>query len=254
MQNLKNFKDFIFEAKTEYIKKFCVSPKVVPQVAISFKDLISYLEELNGKGGNKVNYSKTLESIKKGQAAILGIRSSLSVRKNSPEQYIDRIFFIPKDAVKNNPEILPYQATTVPSVAWFDTAVAILDDGEYKFKIGTHSFKSGQTIPALVPSIDGLAPKEIPVKRYSETDDEITTFDPPTKDTGKGTNFHYGLTPKGVNPGSIIPCVGGYSAGCQVIPTKEKWEEFWTEIKNSGQQDFWYAIIEEDKMASSAIK
>jgi hypothetical protein len=250
--NILDFNTFVLENRETYIKKFCYSPKVIPQVAVNFTDLLSYLEDINAaSGSNKVDYQKTLQSLKKGEAVIIGIRSSLNARKNSPEQYIDRIFFIPKNAIKNNPDILPFQATTVPSVAWFDTPVAILDDGEYKFTIGTHSFKSGKTIPALVPNTDGLGPKEIPVKRYSKNDDEVKTFDPPVKDIGTGTNFHYGLTPKGVNPGSIIPCVGGYSAGCQVIPTEEKWEQFWTQVKNSGQKDFWYAIIEEDKMGSA---
>ena len=94
----------------------------------------------------------------------------------------------------------------------------------------------------------GLSTKEIPVNRFSKKDNDVKTYDPPVKDTGTGTNFHYGLPFKGADLSSGVPCIGAYSAGCQVIPTEEKWNEFWALVKKSGQQIFWYSIIEEDKI------
>jgi hypothetical protein len=237
------YSEFINESnREEYIKNYCKESPVIPQVPVSFKKIHGDLIKV-GK------YKETLKSIDNGDAVIVGIRRKLEARKNGQEKYIDSIYFIPKNAKKENPNITPFQATTVPSVAWFDTDVAILDDSEYKFKIGTHTFgSSNKTIPALVPSIDGLSPKEIPVNRFSAKDNVVKTYDPPKKDIGTGTNFHYGLPPKGVDGSSGIPCVGGYSAGCQVIPTEKKWNEFWNLVKNSKQQIFWYSIIEEDKL------
>lgn len=234
---------FINESNREkYIKKYCEETPLVPPISMNFKDLYGYLRSL-GK------YEETIKSIDKGEAVIIGIRRKLEIRKKNPEKYVDIIYFIPKNAKKNNPNITPFQATTVPSVAWYDHDVAILDDGEYKFKIGTHTFSSiNKTIPALVPNIPGLSTKQINVKRFAKSDDDVTTYDPPKKDIGTGTNFHYGLPPKGVKGSKDIPCVGGYSAGCQVIPTEEKWNEFWSMVKSSGQNNFWYSIIEEDKI------
>jgi len=66
---------------------------------------------------------------------------------------------------------------------------------------------------------------------------------------GTGTNFHYGLPFKELKDLSAgVPCVGAFSAGCQVIPTEKKWNEFWALVKKSEQQIFWYSIIEEDKI------
>ena len=91
--------------------------------------------------------------------------------------------------------------------------------------------------------------KKIDVKRYSEKDNAVQTFDPPKEDIGSGTNFHYGLVPQGAtSKGGLIPCVGGYSAGCQVIPTQEQWNKFWGEVKSANQKEFMYSIIEEDKI------
>jgi hypothetical protein len=243
MKNILNFNNFIFESnRNDYIKKYCKPAKPVEQIPMYFKDIYKYLLELK-------KYPETLKCIDKGEAVIVSIRRKLETRKDNPEKYIDSIYFIPKNAKKQNSKIVPFQATTVPSVAWYNTEVAILDDIEYRFKIGTHKFDGlGKTIPALVPDTKGLGPKEINVKRFSDKDEEVKTFDPPKKDLGKGTNFHYGLVPKGVKSTKEIPCVGGWSAGCQVIPTEEKWNEFWELVKSSGQQIFWYSIIEEDKI------
>ena len=237
------YSEFINESnREEYIKKYCKESTPIPQVAMPFKKLYDYLIK-----GEK--YKETLKSIDKGDAAIIGIRRKLETRKNNKEKYIDSIYFIPKNSKKENPNITPFQATTVPSVAWFDEDVAILDDSEYRFKIGTHTFNSSnKTIPALVPYTSGLSNKQIKVNRFSKNDNEVNTYDPPKKDIGTGVNFHYGLGIKGVKVGKEIPCVGGYSAGCQVIPTEGKWNEFWSMIKKSGQDIFWYSIIEEDKI------
>lgn len=242
---LLKYQEFINEneeKRKSYIKKYCEEIAPVPQESKTFKEIYDELDKI-GK------YKNTIKSINAGDAAIVGIRRKLQERKKNPEKYIDTIYFIPKNSNQNNPTITSFQATTVPSVAWFDHDVAILDDGEYRFKIGTHTFSSlNKTIPALVPDIPGLPPKSINVNRFSKEDDEVNTYDPPKKDIGKSTNFHYGLTPKNVKQSKNIPCVGGYSAGCQVIPTEEKWKEFWDLIKNSGQKVFWYSIIEEDKI------
>lgn len=245
---LLNYSEFLNESRKEYVEKYCKETKEVPQVPMSFNSLYAIIKKLAG-AESKNKYANTIKSIDKGEAVIIGIRKKLATRKNNPEKYIDSIYFVPKNAKKQNPTITPFQATTVPSVAWFDTELAILDDTEYRFKIGTHTFKKlNKTIPALVPDIEGLGPKEINVNRFSKSDDTVNTFDPPKKDIGVATNFHYGLTPKGVKAGNTIPCVGGYSAGCQVIPSEEKWNEFWGLVKNSGQPKFWYSIIEEDKI------
>lgn len=238
------YSEFINESnkKDSYIEKYCKKSTPIPQVAILFEKLRGYLSKL-GK------YGETLKSINKGDAVVIAIRRNLEVRKNNPEKYIDSIYFIPKNAKKANPNITPFQATTVPSVAWYDTNVAILDDAEYKFKVGTHTFGSlNKTIPSLVPSINGLSPKQIQVNRFLAKDNTIKTYDPPKKDMGTGTNFHYGLPFKGADLSAGIPCVGAFSAGCQVIPTEEKWNEFWALVKKSGQEFFWYSIIEEDKI------
>ena len=237
------YSEFINESnREEYIKKYCKESPAIPQVSMSFKNIHEYLVKI-GK------YKETLKSIDKGESVIVGIRRKLETRKKNPEKYIDSIYFIPKNAKKDNPNITPFQSTTVPSVAWYDKDVAILDDGEYRFKIGTHSFSSlNKTIPALVPYTSGLPPKAIKVNRFSKDDDEVNTYDPPKNDVGSATNFHYGLSPKGVKSTKDIPCVGGYSAGCQVIPTEEKWNEFWNMVKKSCQNIFWYSIIEEDKI------
>ena len=244
MEILKYY-EFINESEQKrqaYIEKYCKEITPLPQETKTFKEIYNELAKI-GK------YKETIKSINAGNAAIVGIRRKLQERKNTPEKYIDSIYFIPKNANKDNPKITSFQATTVPSVAWFDHEVAILDDGEYRFKIGTHTFGSlNKTIPALVPDIPGLSPKEIKVNRFSKKDDEVNTYDPPKKDMGTSTNFHYGLMPKGLKQSKNIPCVGGYSAGCQVIPTEEKWNEFWELVKNSGQKVFWYSIIEEDKI------
>ena len=244
MIKIISYSEFINEGKKRdsYIEKYCKKSTPIPQVAIRFEKLRGYLIKL-GK------YKETLKSIDEGDAVVIAIRRSLATRKNNPEKYIDSIYFIPKNAKNKNPTITPFQATTVPSVAWYDTNVAILDDAEYKFKVGTHTFRSlKKTIASLVPSIDGLSTKEIPVNRFSKKDNDVKTYDPPVKDTGTGTNFHYGLPFKGADLSSGVPCIGAYSAGCQVIPTEEKWNEFWALVKKSGQQIFWYSIIEEDKI------
>ena len=237
------YRQFINESKREeYIKKYCKETPQLPQITISFKNLYDYLIKI-GK------YKETVKSIDEGDAAIIGIRRKLETRKNNQEKYIDSIYFIPKNAKKENPDITPFQATTVPSVALFDNDVAILDDSEYRFKIGTHTFNSlNKTIPALVPYTTGLSTKQINVNRFSKDDNEVNTYDPPKKDIGTGVNFHYGLPPKGVKKDKEIPCVGGYSAGCQVIPTEDKWNQFWDMVKKSKQEVFWYSIIEEDKI------
>jgi len=237
--NEKNGKD-----RKEYIDKYCGEFTPLPQKPMSLETISGYLKKL-GK------YPETLKAISNGDAVIVGIRRKLEVRKKNPEKYIDSIYFIPKNS-KEEPkkQITPFQATTVPSVAWYDTKVAILDDGEYRFRKGQHGF-SFQTIPALVPSIPGLADKHIKVNRYDIKDDEVKTYDPPKKDDGTATNFHFGLmiTPTGMDRSKKnISCVGPFSAGCQVIPTEEKWNEFWKMIVNSKQQFFWYSIIEEDKI------
>lgn len=244
MIKIISYYEFINEGKKRdsYIEKYCKKSTPIPQVAIRFEKLRGYLSKL-GK------YKETLKSIYEGNAVVIAIRRNLKTRKNNPEKYIDSIYFIPKNAKNKNPNITPFQATTVPSVGWYDTNVAILDDAEYKFKVGTHTFGSlNKTIPSLVPSIDGLSAKEIPVNRFSKKDNDVKTYDPPIKNTGTGTNFHYGLPFKGADLSAGIPCVGAFSAGCQVIPTEEKWNEFWALVKKSGQQIFWYSIIEEDKI------
>lgn len=243
--SILKYKDFLLESNKEYLEDYCSnSIYEIPLTPVPFNTIFDHLEKLN----DKIGYKKTIESIKKGDAAIVAIRSSLDLRAKFPEQYLDKIFFIPKEAIKKNPSLTPYQATTVPSVGFYKTEVAILDDGEYKFGLGKHTFsKSNKTIDSLVPI--GIGNKKIEVKRYSEKDNSIKTFDPPKKDIGTGTNFHYGLAPKGLTTkGGLIPCVGGYSAGCQVIPTLEKWNKFWSEVKSSNQKEFMYSIIEEDKL------
>ena len=240
---LLKYSEFLNESKKDYIEKYCKETTEVPQTPMKFKDIYSILKKLGGK------YKQTIESIKKGEAVIVGIRKKIQTRKNNPEKYIDSIYFIPKNSIKQNPTITPFQATTVPSVAWYDTEVAILDDAEYRFKIGTHTFASiKKTIPALVPDTQGLGPKQIKVNRFSKTDNTVNTFDPPKKDIGVGTNFHYGETPKGLKVGNTIPCVGGFSAGCQVIASEKRWNDFWNLVKTSSQEKFWYSIVEEDKI------
>lgn len=243
---LLKYSEFLNESKKDYIEKYCKETSEVPQTPMKFQDIYSLLK----KFGNK--YKQTIESIKKGEAAIVGIRKKIQTRKSNPEKYIDSIYFIPKNSINSlvlKTTITPFQATTVPSVAWYDTEVAILDDAEYRFKIGTHTFKSlKKTIPALVPDTEGLGPKEINVNRFSKKDDTVNTFDPPKKDIGTSTNFHYGERPKALKVGNTIPCVGPYSAGCQVIASEKKWNDFWGMVKTSAQEKFWYSIIEEDKI------
>jgi len=236
VRRILEYKSYIEESKKqEYIDKYCKTGDEITSESKSFSSLVDALNKLK----SSVGYKNTLNSIKKGEAVIISLRNKLEVRKNHPEQYVDHLYFVPKNAIKDNPSLESFPITTVPSVAWYDSDVAILNDGEYKYKIGTHSFSSlNKTIPALVPDT-GLGPKEINVLRYSKKDNDVETFDPPKKDIGKGINFHYGLEPR---------CVGGYSAGCQVIPTVEKWNKFWDLIKKSGQKNFWYSIIERDKI------
>lgn len=241
---LLSYQEFINEGKREdYIKKYCNPSSLEPPKPIEFKSLYKILKSLK-------KYKETLKAIDRGDAAIVGIRRSLEKRKTNPEKYVDGIYFIPKGAKKTNPNIIPFESTTVPSVAWYNHEVAILDDIEYRFKIGTHSFGGGKTIPALVPYNPGLGFKEINVRRFSTKDDEVKTYDPEKKDIGTATNFHYGLDPKGKEDENKITCVGAYSAGCQVIATEKKWNEFWDMVKRSGQDIFWYSIIEEDKIKS----
>lgn len=236
MGTILKYKGFIAESKKEeYIERYCKTGDEIPTENRTITSLVDDLKKLN----SSIGYKNTLASIEKGEAAIISVRNKLEIRKKHPEQYVDHLYFIPKNAVKDNITIDSFPVTTVPSVAWFDSDVAILNDGEYKYKIGTHTFNSlNKTIPALVPDSE-LGPKKINVLRFSEKDDDIETFDPPKKDIGTGTNFHYGLEPR---------CVGGYSAGCQVIPTVEKWNQFWDLVKKSGQKSFWYSIIEKDKI------
>ena len=118
------YSEFVNESnREEYIKNYCKESPAIPQVPVAFKKIHEDLIKV-GK------YKETLKSIDKGDAVIVGIRRKLEARKNGQEKYIDSIYFIPKNAKKENPNITPFQATTVPSVAWFDTDVAILDDSE----------------------------------------------------------------------------------------------------------------------------
>lgn len=196
---------------------------------------------------DKMDFSKT---------NLVGVRNTLGVKNQYPNRFTDLIILMGPEDKK---EVSVYKATTTPGIAflympfrnwWMSSALkdtinpnglGILQPGVYDYSLGTHKGK----YQALIQG-KAKAGRIKPVENAGDL--KFTTFTPPNVEEGNfGMNIH--------KAGKNTPSIDSWSAGCQVLKDSDDFDEMMGKVKNSGQTQFKYALInssdlgKEDKLA-----
>jgi hypothetical protein len=206
----------------------------------ALKKILEYLNE-----ENKADYSRTIDELEEGRSVMVGFRNKLGVKKESSNQdrFVDALYFIPQGA-KDEDTIIPYQITTVPSLAYYGkkpmnpAGTGIKLPGETLYYLRENELNHGK-YKMMVES------EPIEVGRYEIGVDKFDTYKPSKKSKERtGMHIHRSSTKgKGV-------CVGPWSAGCQVFSDPEEWKDFISkaeEQSNNGPK-FLYSLVELDSI------
>ena len=211
------------------------------------QDAMNLFKEPDGHFSKNIKYVDISKQITSGgkDLFIIGVRDDLEVKRKEGDRFTDKIILV--DPNKPTEKVASYQATTLPSVAFYSDpsrsmskkGVAIMQPGVVEYKIGTHKKGEPGQHEALIQS----GPMEI--QRFDLKTPTISTYRPGQPETGAefGINIHKSSKDRGV-------CVGPYSAGCQVFADGKDFEAFMARLKSSGQSKFLYALIENDELSA----
>jgi hypothetical protein len=210
---------------------------------------MNLFKEPDGHFSKDVKYVDISKQITSGSKDlfVIGVREDLDIKKKEGDRFTDKILLV--DPNKPTEKVASYQATTLPSVAFYSDpsrsmnkkGVAIMQPGVVEYKIGMHKKGDPNQHEALVQA----GPMDI--QRFDLKTPTISTYRPGQQETGAefGINIHRSSKERGV-------CVGPYSAGCQVFADGKDFESFMSRLKSSGQSKFLYALIENDDLSSPA--
>ena len=174
---------------------------------------------------------------------LVGVREKLEIKKQAGDKFTDKIVIV--DPSKPNDEVISYQITTCPSVAFYsssnnkenDKGVAIIQPGVFKYKIGIHKKGTPSEHEALIQN------GKIDIQRFPKNEKEITTYTPGNPQSGDdfGINIHRSSINRGI-------CVGPYSLGCQVFSDGKDFDSFMKTMKESTNNngEFLYTLIQKD--------
>lgn len=188
---------------------------------------------------------------------LVGLRNYLDVKKEYPNRFTDVLFLMSPEKDK---KVYKFPVTTVPGPFymvnkfrnWFvatgakntvnPKGVAILQPGVYDYKIGKHK---GQ-YEALIQG----GPVE--VERYDPVDDpkkaNFATFSPGKKEKGQfGINIHRG------NRSGVTATVDSHSAGCIVLKDSADLRKLLSLLKEAGQSDVKFALVELDEVPTQVL-
>ena len=255
ISNMVQSKDFSETAETEETKgglpySACgTMPYTFKPAELTNQDAMNLFKEPDGHFSKDVKYVDISKQITSGSKDlfVIGVREDLDIKKKEGDRFTDKILLV--DPNKPTEKVASYQATTLPSVAFYSDpsrsmskkGVAIMQPGVVEYKIGMHKKGNPSQHEALVQS----GPMDI--QRFDLKTPTISTYRPGQQETGAefGINIHRSSKERGV-------CVGPYSAGCQVFADGKDFEAFMARLKSSGQSKFLYALIENDDLSSPA--
>ncbi len=203
---------------------------------------------------DKEGVSKSLDF---SQYNLVGLRNYLDVKKNYPNRFTDVLFLMSPEKEK---KVFRFPATTVPGPYfmvnkfrnWYlatgakntlnPDGLAILQPGVYDYTTGKHK---GQ-YEALIQK------GPVTVERYQPIDDpkkaNFTTFSPGKSTKGSfGINIHRGLRD------GVTPTVDSHSAGCIVLKDSSDLRKILKELKDAGQNDIKFALVELDEIPSQVL-
>jgi len=211
-----------------------------------FKNLLRYLNEEKG-----IDHSRAIKELDEGRSLVVGMRNKISVKSISEnnDKFTDALYLIESKA-KDDDMVKPYQITTSPSLAYYGKkplnpqGIGIKLPGDTLYNLGSH--KMGHGTYVLMAEAE-----PIEVGRYPIGTVKYETYTPVDKFQKQycGMQIHRSST------GSPSPCIGPWSAGCQVFSDIKEFNEF---IERATKQTvnsnrFIYALVEVDSFNDAEL-
>lgn len=263
MQGLTGGSDSLIDVKDPVIKAAgpyvaCGGdPYKINKTGISvktFKILLNYVQNLDSSKKYGADYTRTIDDLEQKRSVLIAFRNKIDVKKQNQDKFTDALYLIPQNA-KDTDLITPWQITTAPSLAYYGNkplnpqGTGIKLPGDTLYYIQSHTLGHG----TYVMGVEG---EPIRAGRY---DIGVTKYDTyhPVKSFEKqncGMEIHRSSTT------SISPCIGPWSAGCQVFCDINEFNDFITkaQAQTINSKRFFYAIIEldmvPDNIMNDAIK
>jgi hypothetical protein len=210
-----------------------------------FKNVLEYLQTSKG-----IDHSRALKELEEGRSLVVGIRNKIDI-KSKPEnndKFTDTLYLIEQ---KSTGETLvkPYQITTSPSLAYYGKkplnpqGIGIKLPGDTLYVLENH--KMGHGTYVLMAEAE-----PIEVGRYPIGTVKYETYKPVDKFKKQycGMQIHRSST------GAPSPCIGPWSAGCQVFSDIKEFDDFIARAKKqtANSNKFIYALIELDSFYDKA--
>lgn len=220
----------------------------------TLKILLNYVQSLDDSKKYGADYTRTIDDLEQKRSVLIAFRNKIEVKKQNQDKFTDALYLIPQNA-KDTDLITPYQITTTPSLAYYGKkplnpqGTGIKMPGDTLFNIQSHTLGHG----TYVMGVEG---EPINVGRYDVGIDKYDTYHPVTsfKKQNCGMEIHRSST------SAISPCIGPWSAGCQVFCDINEFNDFINKAlaQTNNSKRFYYAIIEldmvPDNIMNDAIK
>jgi hypothetical protein len=209
-----------------------------------FKEIIEGIQNLDDSKKYNADYTRTLGDLEEKRSVIIGLRNRIEIKKQAGNQdkFTDALYLIPQDA-KDEDVIIPYQITTTPSLSYYGEkpmnpqGTGIKLPGDTLYNLRDHELPHGK----YKMMVEG---EPINVGRYEVGTKKIETYHPVK--TLKGQNC--GMEIHRSSTGAPSPCVGPWSAGCQVFSDIKEYNDFIQKASNQTKNSnrFFYALVELD--------
>ena len=210
-----------------------------------FKNVLKYLQDEKG-----IDHSRALKELDEGRSLVIGIRNKIDI-KSKPEnndKFTDTLYLIEQKSTDET-MVKPYQITTSPSLAYYGKkplnpqGTGIKLPGDTLYNLGMH--KMGHGTYVLMAEAE-----PIEVGRYDIGVTKYETYHPVDKFQKQycGMQIHRSST------GAVSPCIGPWSAGCQVFCDINEFNDFIARAQkqSSNSKRFIYALIELDSFADKS--
>jgi hypothetical protein len=204
--------------------------------------LLNYVQNLDTSKKYGADYTRTLDDLEQKRSVLIAFRNKLEVKKQNQDKFTDALYLIPQNALPTD-IITPWQITTSPSLAYYGDkplnpqGTGIKMPGDTLYNIQSHTLGHGTYVMGVEGEPVDVGRYDIGIKTY-ETYHPVSSF----KKQNCGMEIHRSST------SSVSPCIGPWSAGCQVFCDINEFNDFINkaQAQTTNSKRFYYAIIELD--------